>query len=242
MGPSLTAREPRRSSRRPTHTPASRSSLSPSSANHFPAVSDQHTPPTPSRILPSSALKRSSSSSKRVKQEPDDTVPQHNSRPHMDNATIPTANGRAKRRPKDKVEVVLPTRVIPDPPAQNVVVPDAQDDNDDDGGITRCVCGRTGASDPVLLVAWVNQTTLQSWMSMKKTQGLWLCARLAKSGNMAFASTSVRTPRTKTITVNNADRIFTWIYSSKFRQMMRFILFSLMVLPQISQKACSTLL
>ena len=62
----------------------------------------------------------------------------------MDDATIPPTSGRAKRRPKDKVEVVLPTRVVPDPPAQNVVIPDAQDDNDDDGGITRCVCGRTG--------------------------------------------------------------------------------------------------
>lgn len=63
----------------------------------------------------------------------------------MDDATIPSTNGRAKRKAKDKVEMVLPTRVVQDPPAQDVVMPDAQDDNDDDGGITRCVCGRTGA-------------------------------------------------------------------------------------------------
>jgi hypothetical protein len=64
----------------------------------------------------------------------------------MDDAMIPSTNGRAKRKPKDKVEVVLPIRVVQDPPAQDLVMPDAQDDNDDDGGITRCVCGRTGAS------------------------------------------------------------------------------------------------
>ncbi|KAF8513143.1 hypothetical protein BU17DRAFT_95635 [Hysterangium stoloniferum] len=143
MVPSLAGREPRRSSRRHTDTPASRTSLSPSSTNHFPALSDPNTPPTPSRALPHPPLKRSSNGNRRVKQEPDDILSQHSNRPYMDDATNPPINGRSKRKPKDKVEVVLPAKFVPDPPPQDLVVTDPGDDNDDDGGITRCVCGRT---------------------------------------------------------------------------------------------------
>ncbi|KAF8578025.1 hypothetical protein K439DRAFT_1663964 [Ramaria rubella] len=156
MGPSLAAREPRRSSRRPTHTPASRSSVSPSSAHHFPAQPDLHSPPTLARIVPTPALKRPNITSKRVKQEHDDTAPHPTPKSHMEDATMPTTNGRAKRKPKDKVEVVLPAKTAPDPPPQDVVMPDAHDDDDDDGGITRCVCGRTeldvDEEDPGLMV------------------------------------------------------------------------------------------
>jgi hypothetical protein len=62
----------------------------------------------------------------------------------MDDATNSTTNGRSKRKPKEKVEVVIPVKIVPDPPPQDLVVTDVGDDNDDDGGITRCVCGRTG--------------------------------------------------------------------------------------------------
>ncbi|KIJ49549.1 hypothetical protein M422DRAFT_27915 [Sphaerobolus stellatus SS14] len=150
MVPSLLAKEPRRSARRPLHTPTSSTSLSPTSAVHFPPPPDPTTPPAPSSNLPpSSTSKRAAANGKRVKQEPDDPISAHPARHSMDDpGTTTTINGRAKRKSKDtKVELVVPSKLIPDPPTHEIAAPNADDENDDDGGITRCVCGRTDVEE-----------------------------------------------------------------------------------------------
>ncbi|KAG5342690.1 hypothetical protein C0989_010658 [Termitomyces sp. Mn162] len=159
MGPPLSPRETRRSGRR-SHPSASASvSKSPDSD-----------PPPRQKELPTRPPLTSSTSNgrqKRLKQEDlEDTVDDRkNGSAPSTSSSSSTNPGRAKRKPKDKdkdKQVALETTISADTvdSAQNPP-PDAPEDEEQ--GITRCVCGSTGEDDPDAGEFMVQCETCKVW-------------------------------------------------------------------------------
>ncbi|KAF8734984.1 hypothetical protein AX14_002999, partial [Amanita brunnescens Koide BX004] len=143
MGPPLSPREPRRSGRR--SAPFVAASRSP----------DSEPLPRHKDLLPRPALAPANSASrKRPKQEDHDDPDDRKNGLSLSTPSAPgSSNGRAKRKPKDKDKdkqvAILDNAPDTSTPLPEDVPPDAAEDEEQ--GITRCVCGSTGASSPVLL-------------------------------------------------------------------------------------------
>ena len=143
MGPPLSPREPRRSGRR--SAPFVAASRSP----------DSEPLPRHKDLLPRPALAPANSASrKRPKQEDHDDPDDRKNGLSLSTTSAPgSSNGRAKRKPKDKDKdkqvAILDNAPDTSTPLPEDVPPDAAEDEEQ--GITRCVCGSTGASSPVLL-------------------------------------------------------------------------------------------
>lgn len=166
MGPPLSPREPRRSGRRSAPSASASTSKSP----------DSDSAPPPPRVKEGPNHRRSLSTSttngkgKRPKTEDLDDAPEDgqsaispvngSSTPHS-----ASGNGRNKRKPKEKDRQVSVTDSISEASSRKTVkapvvgIEDASvepaDDEEDDQGVTRCVCGSTGTilpSIPLLLM------------------------------------------------------------------------------------------
>ncbi|KAK7053309.1 Histone deacetylase complex subunit [Paramarasmius palmivorus] len=143
MAPPLSPRETRRSGRRSAPSVSTSNSKSPDSD-----------PPQ----RPPSSTTGNSRNNKRLKQEDTDDVA-----PASTNATH-NSNGRSKRKPKEK------SRQPPsdDPPEVSDVVQEqsasvAPGDEEEEQGITRCVCGSTGEDDPDTGEFMVQCETCKVW-------------------------------------------------------------------------------
>ncbi|KAI3618935.1 histone deacetylase complex subunit cti6 [Moniliophthora roreri] len=142
MAPPLSPRETRRSGRRSAPSVSTSNSKSPDS--------------DPPQRPPSSTT--GNRNNKRLKQEDTDDVA-----PASTN-TSSNSNGRSKRKPKEK------SRQPPsdDPPEVPDVVPEqsasvAPGDEEEEQGVTRCVCGSTGEDDPDTGEFMVQCETCKVW-------------------------------------------------------------------------------
>ncbi|KAG5635634.1 hypothetical protein H0H81_010568 [Sphagnurus paluster] len=162
MGPPLSPRETRRSGRRSLPSTSTSASKSPDSEPVPRQKEIQHRPPLTSN--------NSSGRQKRLKQEDvEDTVDdrKNGSAPSTSSASsthIITA-GRTKRKPKDKEKEKQPTV---EPPSLGDVVETSQNlpqdaPEEEEQGITRCVCGSTGEDDPDAGEFMVQCETCKVW-------------------------------------------------------------------------------
>ncbi|KZS98673.1 hypothetical protein SISNIDRAFT_546578 [Sistotremastrum niveocremeum HHB9708] len=138
MGPPLSPREPRRSNRRPVAT-SSTTSNSKSSKSNSPGPE----PPQPRAS--------SSSRNRRVKDEHDDGFVQPAAAPK-----------KSKRKSKEKPTPEAPLAPVP------VIEDGAEDQEDDEGGVIRCVCGRQdggngGAEEEDDPSFWIQCETCKVW-------------------------------------------------------------------------------
>ncbi|KIY46786.1 hypothetical protein FISHEDRAFT_66313 [Fistulina hepatica ATCC 64428] len=137
MGPPLSPNEPRRSGRRSVPAVATSTSKSPDS--------DQPLPPRPRR--PSLTSNTSSSRSRRTTkiEDPDDFPEQPRVVPISS-----TTTGRGKRKGKEKDP--KPTEVATEPPLVSPLDSTADPAADDDeGGVTRCVCDGLGETGEIMI-------------------------------------------------------------------------------------------
>ncbi|KAG9221090.1 hypothetical protein CCMSSC00406_0005471 [Pleurotus cornucopiae] len=173
MGPPLSPREPRRSGRRSAPSASASTSKSP----------DSDSAPPPPRVKEGPNHRRSLSTSttngkgKRPKTEDLDDAPEDgqsaispvngSSTPHS-----ASGNGRNKRKPKEKDRQVSVTDSISEASSRKTVkapvvgIEDASvepaDDEEDDQGVTRCVCGST-EDDPDAGEFMVQCETCKVW-------------------------------------------------------------------------------
>lgn len=180
MGPPPSPRETRRSGRRSAPSASASASKSPDS--------DQ----PPARERPNSsrtAMPSHNHRNKRLKQ--DDIDEPADDRKQTSASSISSAtnagNSKGKRKGKDKekqsngVAVNDDTDVVADDQRQDPV------EDDEEQGITRCVCGSSGVlpKRPSLLKFVLIILLLQKTIPMLVNS--WFNARLAKSGSMGFA-------------------------------------------------------
>jgi hypothetical protein len=161
MGPPLSPRETRRSGRRSAHSNSTSTSKSPDSPTEEPQTSAR--PPLTSS--------NSSGRGKRFKQEDlEQTVEEH----EKSGATtvVPNGattngngNGRTKRKAKEKPTTTESSSVdavakkSSGGPSRELSVGDAQEEEEEQG-ITRCVCGSTGAFGHLLVILLLGLITL----------------------------------------------------------------------------------
>ncbi|OJA11701.1 hypothetical protein AZE42_02091 [Rhizopogon vesiculosus] len=144
MGPPLSPRETRRSGRRSAPSASGSTSKSPDSpaSESLPRTKEGTTRPT----LPSST---SNNRTKRLKQEdPEEPIPTKNAHANGTNSSHGNSNGRAKRKANGK-EKNLPSTDQLIESASNKhsnshtgSAADLQDDDSEEQGITRCICGQ----------------------------------------------------------------------------------------------------
>ena len=148
MGPPLSPRETRRSGRRSAHSASASTSKSPDSPapESLPRTKD-------TSARPAAPNHNSNGRTKRPKQEDiDDTIPSKTALPNGGAPNHAHSNGRTKRKGKEK-EKPPSLDQIPDPPPSKLSSDSAdsaelQDDDAEEQGITRCVCGMNGPSQP----------------------------------------------------------------------------------------------
>ncbi|KAG6857677.1 hypothetical protein H0H87_004093 [Tephrocybe sp. NHM501043] len=164
MGPPLSPRETRRSGRRSLPSTSTSASKSPDSD---PPPRQKDFPPRPP--LPSN---NSNGRQKRLKQEDiDDAVDDRKNPPAPSTSstssttTTTAAAGRNKRKPKDKdkdkqvtLEPIHVTHNIESPQNPPLDAPEEEEQ-----GITRCVCGSTGEDDPDAGEFMVQCETCKVW-------------------------------------------------------------------------------
>jgi len=142
MGPPLSPRETRRSGRRSAPSASTSTSKSP----------DSDPAPRPKDIphRPSLTSNNSGGRNKRLKQEDiEGSVDDRKSGPNPTNGTASSthgnANGRAKRKAKDKDKQSAITGVISEVPSGSGEDPSIGEPEEEEQGVTRCVCGSAGA-------------------------------------------------------------------------------------------------
>lgn len=137
MGPPLSPREPRRSGRRSAPSTSTSASKSPDSDPAPRQKEITHRPPLSST--------NSGGRQKRLKQEDCDDPPEEHKNGSAastpGSSTHGTTNGRTKRRTKENKQIIDPQI---DGPAGIIERPPIDAPEEEEQGITRCVCGSTG--------------------------------------------------------------------------------------------------
>ncbi|PFH51515.1 hypothetical protein AMATHDRAFT_58952 [Amanita thiersii Skay4041] len=151
MGPPLSPREPRRSGRRSAPFPSTASK----SPDSDPAPRQKDLP-----IRPAFVSNNSSSRTKRPKQEDQDDSIEDRKSNHSHSSATP--NGRSKRKPREKDKQVAIIDSTPDAAAQQPDDVQADPAEDEEQGITRCVCGST-EDDPDAGEFMVQCETCKVW-------------------------------------------------------------------------------
>lgn len=142
MGPPLSPRETRRSGRRSVPSASTSTSKSPDSDT---APRSKETSQRPSLVS-----NNSSSRGKRLKQEDiDDAVEDRKPIQVASNgstsSTQSTTNGRTKRKAKEKDKDTAPSNPSLEGPSGSTEDLPPAEEEEEEQGITRCVCGSTGA-------------------------------------------------------------------------------------------------
>lgn len=206
MGPPLSPRETRRSGRRSAPSASGSTSKSPDSpaSESLPRTKESTTRP----FLPSN---NSNNRTKRLKQEdPEEPVPIKNAHPNGTNSSHGNSNGRAKRKANGKEKNLPSTDQLIESASNKLTnsntgsAADPQDDDLEEQGITRCICGQNGMSYSTYTLTFLSLFRQRKML----TQGSsWFSARLAMSGNMAYAwaTSTKQTFRTNT-TASNASQ------------------------------------
>jgi len=204
MGPPLSPRETRRSGRRSLPSASASTSKSPDCDAPPKQKDSSHRPPLTSNNSGSGRQKRLK------KEDPEDPVDDRKTSSDPSTSTTTSGNlptsGRAKRKQKDK-EKHLPIEIVP---ASDAPLDSAEDlkadvhEEEEEQGITRCVCGSTGGHcqpyyDSPYLTDSAKETTTQM------PANSWCNARLVKSGSTGSAwDLNLRINlNTKTITTAN---------------------------------------
>ena len=148
MGPPLSPRETRRSGRRSAHSASASTSKSPDSPapESLPRTKDSSTRSAPPNNNPNGRAKR-------PKQEDvDDTIPNKNAQPNGSTSNHANSNGRSKRKGKEKEKPPSMDQLIEPVPSKqssaSAGTAEPQDDDAEEQGITRCICGMHGPSPP----------------------------------------------------------------------------------------------
>lgn len=233
MGPPLSPRETRRSVRRSVPA-ASATSKSPDSDIQ---KDTQSRPPLVST--------NSGSRNKRLKQEDQDD-PLNGSAPSIASTTSSTSNGRTKRKSKDSEKDKHPPvdEVSGDVPAG--AGQDAAQDpqEEEEQGVTRCICGSTGLSNQntfsrlPIYSSYSFQVTTR-WMLVNS----WFNAKHAKFGSMVYVWDTTRNSNctTTTITASFVNQNYTQSSSSAyFSYLTPVFSMSMLTRPQEIQQAEST--
>lgn len=146
MGPPLSPRETRRSGRRSAPSASASTSKSPDSpaSECLPRTKEPITRPA---ILSNSNNNRT----KRLKQEdPEEPVPTKNAHTNGANSSHGNSNGRAKRKANGKEKNSTSTDQLIESASTKLSnsntgsAADPQDDDPEEQGITRCICGQNG--------------------------------------------------------------------------------------------------
>jgi hypothetical protein len=214
MGPPLSPREPRRSGRRSAHSHSNSTSASRSPNSPTPTESRSKEGPTSGKQSGSSTNSRNG---KRSKQEDFEDGVEDSQRSVAassvsSSSTALHGNGRTKQKGKVSVDAAASsTQPIKSNGGNSRDLSVSAPDDDEEQGITRCICESTGKSFPQLsfnsekLIIYIEQrTTLMP-------ESLWYSAKLAKHGNTVSAwdiTAKTICPQT-TITVNSVGQIFT---------------------------------
>ena len=183
MGPPPSPKEPRRSGRR--SVPAASTSKSPTGSP------TTETAPKPKDSTQRPPLPSSSSSGrgKRTKNEDvDDTLDEGHK-----NGINGTANGRAKRKGKEKEKgsLTIDTSLDDDHPkaGSSTAGADAQEEEEEEAGVTRCICQESGACRAHICPA-ARLTALffcLKALTSRKLQISWLNATAVTRGSMVAA-------------------------------------------------------
>ncbi|KAH9167545.1 hypothetical protein EDB89DRAFT_1967822 [Lactarius sanguifluus] len=164
MGPPLSPRETRRSGRRSAPSGSTSTSKSPDSPNSESA---------PRLLAPPNRSSSSTSSRKRTKQEDIDDPPDdsHKNTPNgTTNGVTPllNGNGRTKRKGKEKEKPVLGLAIdsiIAEGEQTDIVLDlnDGPDVEEEEQGVTRCVCGNAGDDEESAGEFFVQCETCNVW-------------------------------------------------------------------------------
>ena len=216
MGPPLSPRETRRSGRRSAPSASASTSKSPDSPppDSAPRTKDPSARPAPPNT-------GSNGRTKRPKQEDiDHPIPNKNAH---SNGTAPVhahSNGRSKRKGKEKEKPPAMDQLLEPVPSKHssasAGTAEPQDDDVEEQGITRCICGMNGPS-PVLPPTPAPHPSSSRQRTMPKAANSWCSAKYATFGNTVFAWASSRKPNSlqqPTTTVNSANQSVTKICSS----------------------------
>lgn len=205
MGPPLSPRETRRSGRRSAPSVSASASKSP----------DSDQPTTKER--PNTSRASANHRNKRLKQEDYDEIADDRKNNSVSSASsgFNIANGKGKRKSKDKQEKQSTSGVNEDP---EVVVEDPPQDpieDEEEQGITRCVCGSSGAFS--LCVSFPSDCVIEK-RTTQMPENSWCNAKHARSGNMDSAWVISQRNRymTTTTTAKFADPNYIPSCSSKF--------------------------
>ncbi|KAG8213972.1 hypothetical protein J3R82DRAFT_10721 [Butyriboletus roseoflavus] len=145
MGPPLSPRETRRSGRRSAPSASASTSKSPDSPapESAPRAKDSSTRSAPPN-------NNTNARTKRPKQEDiDDPIPNKNAQPNGSASNHANSNGRSKRKGKEKEKPTsmdqLAEHVPPKHSSASTGTAEPQDDDAEEQGITRCICGTNGS-------------------------------------------------------------------------------------------------
>jgi len=208
MGPPLSPRETRRSGRRSAPSVSASASKSP----------DSDQPPrekaTVSRVTSSSSSNRS----KKLKQEEyEDAIDDRKPHTNGSSAASSSSNGanssnKAKRKAKDeKKEKPFNTGAVADVDTPSVDVnPQEPAEEEEEQGITRCVCGSTGTSGISASLRFDYKISFLQRMTPMRVNS-WSSVKHAKCGNMAYVwGINLKTKfTTMIITANSVDQSYT---------------------------------
>ncbi|KAH7888663.1 hypothetical protein F5I97DRAFT_2003858 [Phlebopus sp. FC_14] len=143
MGPPLSPRETRRSGRRSAPSASASTSKSPDSL-----VSEAAPRNKESTTRPALSTANSNGRAKRPKQEDlDDPIPHKNAQSNGGASNHGSSNGRAKRKGKEKDKLLPPADQVTESASTKlnsstpVGGPEPQEDDAEEQGITRCICG-----------------------------------------------------------------------------------------------------
>lgn len=211
MGPPPSPKEPRRSGRRTA--PSASTSKSPAGS----PASDSGPKPKETSHRPSLSSSSSSSKSKRNKQEENDEPLEEIHK----NGTDGSGNSRSKRKPKEKEKGVSVVEILG---SEEVLQSDAlggdaagePEEEDEEAGITRCICGGTGTFFRVCWTSCACSTSFQLKMK-SQVENSWPCVSCARPGSTVSAwDTPTSTTFLSTTTVSSVDQIFTLSFSSAY--------------------------
>lgn len=211
MGPPLSPRETRRSGRRSAPSASGSTSKSPDSpaSESLPRTKEGTTRPT----LPSN---NSNNRTKRLKQEdPEEPVPTKNAHANGTNSSHGNSNGRAKRKANGREKNLLSTDQLIESASNKLSnsntgsAADPQDDDPEEQGITRCICGQNGMSYSTIHIS----LSLFLQRKMPTQESSWFSVKPAMSGSMACAwdTSTKQTSRTSTI-ASNASQSAIWSF------------------------------
>lgn len=205
MGPPLSPRETRRSGRRSAPSASGSTSKSPDSpaSESLPRTKEGTTRPT----LPSNS---SNNRTKRLKQEdPEEPVPTKTTHANGTNSSHGNSNGRAKRKANGKEKNPPTTDQLIESASNKLSnsnaegTADPQDDDPEEQGITRCICGQNGMS---YLTHTLISLSLFRQRKMQTQESSWFSVKPVMSGSMACAwGTSTKQTSRMNTTASNAS-------------------------------------